>query len=36
MTIERVRNILAFATMLVIAPFAVVAFMAAINLFNRF
>lgn len=36
MTIERVRNILAIATVVVVAPFVVIAFVAVINLFNRF
>ena len=36
MTVERIRNAIAFATVLVVTPFAVIAIMAVITLFDRF
>lgn len=36
MTVDRVRNAFAIATLLVVAPFAIIAVAAVINLFNRF
>lgn len=35
-TVDRVRTILAIATFAVVTPFAIFAFVATINLFNRF
>jgi hypothetical protein len=35
-TVDRVRTLFAIATVVVVAPFAIVAIVATINLFNRF
>lgn len=36
MTVARVRTILAIATFAVVTPFAILAFVATINMLNRF